>query len=184
MPAGTGETSYTPGGLEQLSIGTRQEENRKPVIVTIRPAGALPPVGRGRWTTTPAWMSTGTGGAVPATGGLQEQELTSEQHEGLLPPPTAAIDPAAVTPSVGRGRRTTTPAWMRTGTREKAYAPGGIQQEMSIGTRQDGNRTTAIVAIRPAGALPPVGRGRRTTTPAWMSTGTGGTALATDGLQQ
>ena len=129
-------------------------------------------------------MSTGTGGAVPATGGLQEQELIGEEHEGLRPPTTAATHPAAVTPSVGRGRRTTTPAWMRTGTRGTAYAPGGLQQQMSIGARQEKNRTTAIVTIRPAGALPPVGRGRRTTTPEWMSTGTGGPALATDGLQQ
>ena len=139
---------------------------------------------RGRWTTTPARMSTGTGGAVPATGGLQEQELIGEQHEGLRPLTTDAIDPAAVTPSLGCGRRATTPTWMRTATRGTAYAPGGLQQQMSIGARQEENRTTAIVMIRPAGALPPVGRERRTTTPAWISTGTGAPALATDGLQQ
>ena len=183
MRTGTRETAYIPGGLQQLSIGARQEENRTPAIVTIRPAGTLPPVGCGRWTTTPAWMSTGTGGAVPATGGLQEQQLIGEQHEGLRPLTMDSTDPAAVTPSVGSGRRTTTPAWMRTGTRGTAYAPGGLQQQMSIGARQEENRTTAIITIRPAGALPPLGRGIRTATSAWMSTGTGGTALATDGLQ-
>ena len=167
-----------------MSIGARQEDNWTPAIVTMRPAGALPPVRRGRWTITRAWMSTGTGGAVPATGGLQEQELIGEQHEGFRPLTTDAIDPAAVTPSLGCGRRATTPTWMRTATRGTAYAPGGLQQQMSIGARQEENTTTAIVTIRPAGTLPPVGRGRRTTTPAWMSTGTGGTALATDGLQQ
>ena len=103
-------------------------------------------------------MITGTGGAALATGGLEEQELIGEQHEGLRPPTTAAIDPAEVIPSVGHGRRTTTPAWMRTRTRETAYAPGGLQQQLSIGARQEENRTAAIVTIRPAGAMKVYGR--------------------------
>ena len=106
-------------------------------------------------------MRTGTEGAALETGGLQEQELIGEQREGLRPPTTAAIDPAEVTPSVGRGRRTTPPARMHTGTRETAYAPGGLQQQLSIGARQEENRTAAIVTIRPAGAMKVYGRRRR-----------------------
>ena len=108
---------------QQLSMGARQEENRATAIAKTRPAGALLPVGCGRWTTSPAWMSTGTREAALATRGLQEHELIGDQHEGLLPLPAAAIHPAEETPSVGRGWRTTTPAWMHTGTRETAYVP-------------------------------------------------------------
>ena len=64
-----------------------------------------------------------------STGGLHNQELIGEQHVGVRPPTTAAIYPAAVPLSIRHGRRTTTPAWMRTGMGENAYTPGGLQQQ-------------------------------------------------------
>ena len=164
------------------SIGAQKGWSRAPAIAEARTAAVSPQAGRGR-TNTLAWISTGTREPALSTGGLQHQELIGEQHEGVPPPITAATHPAAVPLSMGRGRRTTTPAWMRTGTEETAYTPGGLQQ-LSIGARQAEYRAPAIVTIRPAGALPPVGRGRWTTTPAWMSTGTGEAVPGTGGLQE
>ena len=185
------------------SIGAQQGGSRAPAIAETQTAAVSPQAGRERRTNTSAWLSTGTRGPALSTEGLQHQELIGEQHEGVPPPTTAATHPAAVPMSMGRGRRTTTPAWMRTGTEETAYTPGGLQQ-LSIGARQEEGRTPAIGTIRPAGALPPVGRGRWATTPvwmstgtkppvgrgrwattpAWMSTGTGGAVPATGGLQE
>ena len=110
-------------------------------------------------------------------------KLIGEQHESVRPPSTAATHPVAISPPVGRGQRTTTPAWMTMETGETAHAPGGLQQQQlpSIGARQEEDRAPAIVATRPVAALPPVGRGRWTITPAWM---TRGSALKTGGLQE
>ena len=178
------DTALAPGELQQQpTIGAQQGGTRAPAIAETRTAAVSPQAGRGRKTTTSAWIRTGTRGTALSTGGLQHQELIGEKHEGVPPPTTAATHPVAVPLSMGRGRQTTTLAWMRTGKGETAYTPGGLQH-LSIGARQEENRTPAIVTIRPAGALPPVERGRWTTTPARMSTGTGGAVPATGGLQE
>ena len=59
-----------------------------------------------------------------AAGTRQQHELLCEQHEGVRP---VATHLTAVAPSVGRGRWTTTPAWMIMGTDETAHIPGGLQ---------------------------------------------------------
>ena len=125
-----GGTAYAPGGLQQqMPIEARQEENRRIAIDTIRAAGALPPVGRGRRTTTPAWMSTGTGGPALATDGLQQQELSGVQRAEGMPSATAATRSAEISPPGERGRRMTNPAWTSAETRGPDPAPRGIQQQ-------------------------------------------------------
>ena len=141
MSTRMGDTALAPGELQQQpSIGAQQGGRRAPAIAETRAAAVSPQTGRGRRTTTSAWIITGTRGPALSTGGPQHQELIGEQHEGVLPPTTAATHSAAVPLSMGRGRRTTTPTWMRTGTGEIAYTPGGLQQ-LSIGARKEENRT-------------------------------------------
>ena len=67
-----------------------------PAIAETLTAVVSPREGRGRRTTTLAWISTGSRGPALSTVGLQHQELIGEQHEGALPPTTAATHPAAV----------------------------------------------------------------------------------------
>ena len=114
-----------------------------------------------------------------AAGTRQQHELLCEQDEGIR---HVVTHQAAVPPSVGRGRRTTTPAWMTMGTGGTAHAPRKLQQQQqpSNGARQEEVRPSAIVATRTVAALRPVGRGGRTTAPAWMMRGS---TLVTGGLQ-
>ena len=86
---------------------------------------------------------------------------------------TEATDPATVSPPVGGERRTTVPAWMIAGTVEIVRAPGQLQQQLSIGTRQEEGRAPEIIAIHLSGARPPVGCGGRTNTLAWMKPSAG-----------
>lgn len=115
------------------STGVRQEGDRAPTIVATRPVAALPPVERGNRTSTPAWM---TGGQALVAGDLQE--LTGVQ-QGEGPPSVTANTPfAVVPPPVKRGRRITTPAWMRTGTRGSRPAPGGSNSRCREGRCRGG----------------------------------------------
>ena len=126
---GTGETAHASREQQQQqqpSIGGRQEENRPPAIVATHPVAAPPPVGRGRRTTTPAWMMRGSALVV---GGLQEMSGV-QQGEGM-PLMTAATRLVLIPPSVGRGGRITSPAWTRAGTRGSAPTPGGLQRQES-----------------------------------------------------
>ena len=102
-----GDTALAPRELQQQpSIGAQQGGSRAPAITETRTAAVSPQAGRGRRTTTSAWISTGTRGPALSTRGLQHQEPISEQNEGVLPPTTAAAHPAAVPLSMGRGRQT------------------------------------------------------------------------------
>ena len=78
---------------------------------------------------------------------------------------------AAVTPPIGRERRTTI----------AALAAGTRQQHELLCVKHEGVRP---VATHPAAVPASVGRGRRTTTPALMTMGTGDTAHAPRELQQ
>ena len=119
------------GGLQQQqqpSIEARQEEDRATAMVATRPVAALPPVGHGRRTTTPAWT---TGGSALVTGGLQE--LSGVQQGEGLPSETAATRLPVIPLPVGRGRSITTPTWTSVGTRGSAP-----HQEDSNGRSREG----------------------------------------------
>ena len=94
----------------------------------MRPTAHSPPVGRERRTTAPAGINRESGRQAHALGGLQQQEWTGDQHEGVQLQPTATMHSAVVLPPVGRGRRTATPAWMSTRMEDIALAPGELPQ--------------------------------------------------------
>ena len=158
------------GRQQQPLIGTQHGGHSAAMTATLHPAANSPPIGRGRRTITPAWIGRGRRPAL-SPGGLQHEELTGEQQEGVQLQPTAMAHSAVVTPSIGRGWRTTI----------LALAAGTRQQHELLCEQHEGARP---VATHGAAVSPSVGRGRRTTIPAWMTMGAGGTVHAPRELQQ
>ena len=148
---------------------------------TVHSAVVLPPVGRGRRTATPAWMSTRMRDTALAPGELQQQPTIGAQQGGTRAPAIAETRTAAVSPQAGRGRKTTTSAWIRTGTRGTALSTGGLQHQELIDEPHEGVMLPTPAAKQPAVVPLLMGRARRTTTPASMRTGTGETAYAPGG---
>ena len=114
------------GLQQQPSTGTQQGGVSTPVATMMRPTANSPPVGRERRTTAPAGMNRERGRLSRALGGLQQQEWTGDQQEGVQLQPTATMHSAVVLPPVGRGRRTATPAWMSTRMGDTALVPGEL----------------------------------------------------------
>ena len=171
------------GLQQQSSTETQQGGVSTPVAATMRPAANSPPVGRERRTTAPAWTNRERGRQTRAPGGLQQQEWTGDQLEGVQLRPTATMHSAVVLTPVGRGPRTATPAWMSMRMGDTAHAPGELQQQPSIGAQQGRSRAPAIAETRTAAVSPQAERGKRTTTSARRSTGKRGPALSSGGLQ-
>ena len=63
--------------------------------------------------------------------------MTRGQQECILPPPKVVMHPPADPLSLRCERRTTTLAWINTGTGETSLAQEKLQHRLPIGTRQD-----------------------------------------------
>ena len=85
--------SRTEGGISGGHGRSGTNDARAGVHAVGRPS-----VGRGRQTTTPAWMSAGIGANAPTPGGLQQQETL------LRTPPVTGRTRHPSPPSVGRRR--------------------------------------------------------------------------------
>ena len=86
-------------------------------------------------------------------------------------PSPAAVDRAMVPRPVGRGRWTTTPAWMH------ARTIGGLQHQASSGAQQERDRASATVGRHPSQVPPAVERES-------MNAATQGKGVASSGPQQ
>ena len=71
------------GLQQQPSTGNQQGVVSTPVAATMRPTANSPPVGRERRTTAPAGMNRERGRQTRALGGLQQQEWTGDQQDGV-----------------------------------------------------------------------------------------------------
>ena len=93
----------------------------------MRPTAHSPPVGRERRTTAPAGINRESGRQAHALGGLQQQEWTGDQHEGVQLQPTATIH-SAVQPSIG-GQQIGSRAPAIAETRTAAVSPQAGREE-------------------------------------------------------
>ena len=198
--------------------GVQQGEGMPLMTAATRLVLIPPSVGRGGRITSPAWTRAGTRGSAPTPGGLQRQESrrpvpvgrgsgrpsrhglpwgrakqpirqggyssNSKRRLGrgrrrITPPAMVATYPVAALLPVGRGRPTTTPAWM---TRRSALVTGWLQEMSGV---QRGEGPPSVTAASCLAVVPPPVEGRRRiTTPAWTSVRTRGSAPTSGGLQR
>ena len=147
-----GESDVLPlqmsGSSTVRGILQDQERSGTTGAPTVSLDAAVPPVGRGRPTTMPAWISAGIGMNTPALGGLQQQEaLGTPRRREIADPPSSPI--------VGRRRGRSNSGdrhSLRPRSRSRHQSPASHHGDPGRDTRGGGgNRTqeeTLLVGIR------------------------------------
>ena len=120
------------------------------------PSGELLSAGRGRWRTLPSWLTRSThrfgevreyflprvdvGGCPgPRARGATSAAVVFDPTRGGSAAMAATVHPAANLPPMGRGTKTTTPAWMGRGGKIPALSPGGYGNRSGPGSSRKGS---------------------------------------------